>query len=119
MRAALLFGVRRTWRTTPSPFRVAGRVMIKHSRLLPRLKEGLDQPAFNRTRLKAEKLIDSKVLEQPASKRTRAALNQPAQQNHVAEENQTEDQNHRRNVEAAQIRQHFADGTESGFCEPI
>ena len=34
----------------------------------------LDQPAFNRDRLKAEKLIDSKVLEQPASKRTRAAL---------------------------------------------
>jgi len=34
----------------------------------------LDQPAFNRDRLKAEKLIDSKVLEQPASKETRAAL---------------------------------------------
>ena len=27
-------------------------------------KSALDQPAFNRTRLKAEKLIDSKVLEQ-------------------------------------------------------
>ena len=27
-------------------------------------KKGLDQPAFNRDRLKAEKLIDSKVLEQ-------------------------------------------------------
>ena len=34
----------------------------------------LDQPAFNRARLKAEKLIDSKVLAQPASKWTRAAL---------------------------------------------
>ena len=40
----------------------------------PNTSAFLDQPAFNRKRLKAEKLIDSKVLEQPASKWTRAAL---------------------------------------------
>jgi len=34
----------------------------------------LDRPAFNRTRLKAEKSIGSRVSEQPASKRTQVAL---------------------------------------------
>jgi len=34
----------------------------------------LDRPAFNRTRLKVEKSIGSRVLEQSASKRTQVAL---------------------------------------------
>ncbi len=37
----------------------------------------LDQPAFNRNRLKAEKLIDFKVQQLPASSRTRAAVGRP------------------------------------------
>jgi|GEM_PF-4855381 len=38
----------------------------------------LDRPAFNRTRLKAEKSIGSRVLEQSASKRMQIALNRNA-----------------------------------------
>jgi hypothetical protein len=46
------------------------RAVLRRQRLANPAKAGydLDQPAFNRKRLKAEKLIDSKVLEQPASK---------------------------------------------------
>jgi len=44
------------------------------ARFIHRTAPLLDRPAFNRTRLKAENSIGSKVLEQPASKWTQVAL---------------------------------------------